>query len=202
MKTKKKAPKQGRSQFTVDAILEGAARILEGRVKENFTTNKVAEIAGVSVGSLYQYFKNKESIVEDLLFKKLSQNLNELFETKKLTGEITEEIFIETIVRQQFELWQKRETLSRNIIKWAPKVIEPKFFLDNDDKIISYLKEKKVEYKLERIKKENIEVALMMSINVIRFTILTYFTSDNKYDSEELISEAVKMIQAYLIQEK
>lgn len=36
MKTKKVKPKQARSQFTVDAILEGAARILEGRAKVNF----------------------------------------------------------------------------------------------------------------------------------------------------------------------
>jgi AcrR family transcriptional regulator len=53
--------------------VEAAARILNGEKKENFTTNKIAEVAGVSIGSLYQYFKNKESIIEDILLRKVQK---------------------------------------------------------------------------------------------------------------------------------
>lgn len=55
-----------RSQFgtaTVDAILSAVERILERDGMERLTTNHIAELAGVSIGSLYQYFPNKESLI-------------------------------------------------------------------------------------------------------------------------------------------
>lgn len=62
----RKTARQTRSVHTVDCILEAAARILEeGRV-EHYNTNAIAERAGVSVGSLYQYFPNKDAITAEL----------------------------------------------------------------------------------------------------------------------------------------
>lgn len=63
----RKRPRQARSAATVDAILEAAARILETRGPDGYTTNAVAELAGVSIGSLYQYFPNKEALVGALI---------------------------------------------------------------------------------------------------------------------------------------
>lgn len=60
----RKAPRQARSRATVDAILEAAARILASGGAAAFSTNQVAEAAGVSIGSLYQYFPDKHAIVE------------------------------------------------------------------------------------------------------------------------------------------
>lgn len=59
----RKSATQARSRATVDALVEATARIL---VKEGFdkaSTNRIAEVAGVSVGSLYQYFPSKEALV-------------------------------------------------------------------------------------------------------------------------------------------
>lgn len=59
----RKHASQARSRATVDALVEATARIL---VKEGFdrtSTNRIAEAAGVSVGSLYQYFPSKEALV-------------------------------------------------------------------------------------------------------------------------------------------
>lgn len=63
----RKQPRQARSSDTVEVILESAARILETEGLERVTTNRVAENAGVSVGSLYQYFPNKQSILAELV---------------------------------------------------------------------------------------------------------------------------------------
>jgi AcrR family transcriptional regulator len=63
----RKAPQQQRSRDTVDVILAATARVL---VKEGFdhaSTNRIAEAAGVSIGSLYQYFPSKESLVAALI---------------------------------------------------------------------------------------------------------------------------------------
>jgi AcrR family transcriptional regulator len=59
----RKQPKQQRSTELVDAILQAAIRVLEREGASAFTTIRVAEQAGVSVGSLYQYFPNKQSIL-------------------------------------------------------------------------------------------------------------------------------------------
>lgn len=61
-----KRPQQERSRATVEAILTAATHILCEEIAANFTTNKVAEEAGVSIGSLYQYFPNKEALLKEI----------------------------------------------------------------------------------------------------------------------------------------
>jgi AcrR family transcriptional regulator len=62
----RKRPAQERSKETVRAILEAAARILRKDGYEGTNVNRVAELAGVSVGSLYQYFPSKEALVAEV----------------------------------------------------------------------------------------------------------------------------------------
>lgn len=59
----RKQPKQSRSNELVTAILEAAAQVLAKEGAQRFTTARVAEKAGVSIGSLYQYFPNKAAIL-------------------------------------------------------------------------------------------------------------------------------------------
>jgi AcrR family transcriptional regulator len=65
----RKAPRQRRSQSTVEVILAAAARVLSRDSLTGFNTNRVAAVAGVSVGSLYQYFPNKASMVAALIVR-------------------------------------------------------------------------------------------------------------------------------------
>jgi AcrR family transcriptional regulator len=58
--------------------LEAAARILEQRGFPGFNTNAVAGLAGVSIGSLYQYFPNKDALVVALIERETAVLLNEL----------------------------------------------------------------------------------------------------------------------------
>jgi AcrR family transcriptional regulator len=60
----RKEPRQARARATTDAILDAAAHILGERGWAGLTTNAVAEVAGVSIGSLYQYFPNKLALIE------------------------------------------------------------------------------------------------------------------------------------------
>jgi AcrR family transcriptional regulator len=59
----RKAPQQARSNGLVTAVLGAAVQVLETEGAQRFTTARVAERAGVSVGSLYQYFPNKAAIL-------------------------------------------------------------------------------------------------------------------------------------------
>jgi AcrR family transcriptional regulator len=63
----RKKPSQSRSAKTVDTILEGAARILEQHGFEGYTTNEIATRAGVSIGSLYQYFPTRDAVTIALI---------------------------------------------------------------------------------------------------------------------------------------
>lgn len=54
---------QQRSRATVDALVEATARILVREGFDKASTNRIAEVAGVSIGSLYQYFPGKEALV-------------------------------------------------------------------------------------------------------------------------------------------
>lgn len=72
----RKEPRQERSRATVDAVIHAAARILSDHGWAGFTTNRVAETAGVSIGSLYQYFPDKISIVEAVRHRHLEDCLS------------------------------------------------------------------------------------------------------------------------------
>lgn len=63
----RKTPRQERSAATVAAILESAAHILEAGGFDGYTTNAVAARAGVSIGSVYQYFPNRDSVTRALI---------------------------------------------------------------------------------------------------------------------------------------
>lgn len=79
----RKRPRQARSVATFEAILEAAARILESLGFAGFNTNAVAELAGVSIGSLYQYFPSKESLIVELIRRERAQLSNHIAEAIK-----------------------------------------------------------------------------------------------------------------------
>jgi AcrR family transcriptional regulator len=74
----RKIPRQVRAQVTVSAILEATAHILAESGYEALTTNHVAHKAGVSIGSLYQYFPSKEALVGELMDRHCDR-MNALF---------------------------------------------------------------------------------------------------------------------------
>lgn len=65
----RKTPQQKRSREMVGRLLDATATLLAERGLDNTTTNHVAERAGVSIGSLYQYFPDKDALIEALLVR-------------------------------------------------------------------------------------------------------------------------------------
>lgn len=72
MSRPRKTPSQQRSRFTYDTILEAAARVFDEEGM-SATTNRIAERAGVSVGSLYQYFPNKQALLHELALRHIDR---------------------------------------------------------------------------------------------------------------------------------
>lgn len=67
MEIRRRKPSQARSRRAVEAIIQASAQVLELRGYQGATTNRIAERAGVSVGTLYQYFTNKDEIFNALI---------------------------------------------------------------------------------------------------------------------------------------
>ena len=111
----RKQPKQARSTELIAIILEAAAQVLAKEGAQRFTTARVAEKAGVSVGSLYQYFPNKAAI----LFRLQS---DEWLQTTDLLRRILEDderpplerlrVLVHAFVRSECEEAQMRVALS------------------------------------------------------------------------------------------
>ncbi len=71
----RRVPRQERSRILVDCIRIAAAEILKKDGPKALTTNNIAARAGVSIGSLYQYFANKEQILEEVFRERANRNL-------------------------------------------------------------------------------------------------------------------------------
>lgn len=73
--TPRKLPKQSRSRDSVEAILQAAAQVFERHGYAAGTTNRIAARAGVSIGTLYQYFPNKDAILVALVREHLAEGI-------------------------------------------------------------------------------------------------------------------------------
>ena len=103
----RKQPLQGRSRETFGAILEATARILETEGLEAANTNAIAARAGVSIGSLYQYFPDKAAIFAELI-RQAESGLGDMLEIllARTAGQALEErlrLLVKAGVAQQME---------------------------------------------------------------------------------------------------
>ena len=111
----RKRPRQARSVATFEAVLEAAARILESLGFAGFNTNAVAELAGVSIGSLYQYFPSKDALIVELMRReraKLSKRIVEAIQQSDAT-DLKEKLklIIQAAVQHQLSRRQLSRTL-------------------------------------------------------------------------------------------
>ncbi|QEL26786.1 TetR/AcrR family transcriptional regulator [Bosea sp. F3-2] len=114
----RKQPRQARSRATVEAVIEAGARVLSEQGWTGFTTNKVAEAAGVSIGSLYQYFPDKVSLVDAIRRKHLDDSLNAV--RNALATELPLAAFVETLVSNIVEAHGTHPGLHRVLLDEAP----------------------------------------------------------------------------------
>jgi len=65
-KSRRRQPQQNRARQTVEAVLDAVVRVPKREGVRAVTTNRIAEVAGVSIGSVYQYFPDKQAILVGL----------------------------------------------------------------------------------------------------------------------------------------
>jgi AcrR family transcriptional regulator len=118
----RKKPRQQRSQATVDAILDATARVLCSTGYDRASTNRIAMAAGVSVGSLYQYFPSKEALVAALVERHVAQ-MKGLVKAK--LAEVATAPLAEacrTMIEAMFEAHAVDPRLHKVLIEQVPRV--------------------------------------------------------------------------------
>lgn len=111
----KKLPQQERSRAMVGSILEAATRILNSRPLRETTTNHIASVAGVGIGSLYQYFESKEAIVQCLLNQHREDSLALADEVlREAAGSVAERY--RTMMRELLAVHERARMLHLNFL--------------------------------------------------------------------------------------
>ncbi|PRX96058.1 TetR/AcrR family transcriptional regulator [Allonocardiopsis opalescens] len=126
MSTPRKRPRQQRSKETVAAILEAAAQLFGRHGYTATTTNRVAERAGVSIGSLYQYFPNKDALLTALAEEHLAEAVQVLDQALDACARERPDLpgLVSGLVGAVAELHTGRPRLHRLLFDQAPRVPE------------------------------------------------------------------------------
>jgi AcrR family transcriptional regulator len=197
----RKVASQERSRATVDALVEATARIL---VKEGFdkaSTNRIAEVAGVSVGSLYQYFPSKEALVAAVI----ERHQQEIVQTVR--GELAEvlvqpvEKAIRKLVAVALRAHRVDPKLHRVLAEQIPRVGELEkletFNRDNYTLFRTYLESHRDELRVG-----DLELASFVCVTSIEALTHNAVLHHPKMISDErleaLIDETTRLVTGYL----
>jgi AcrR family transcriptional regulator len=197
----RKIASQERARATVDALVEATARIL---VKEGFdkaSTNHIAEVAGVSIGSLYQYFPSKEALVAAVI----ERHQQEIMQTVR--GELAEvlvqpvEKAVRKLVAVAVEAHRVDPVLHRVLAEQIPRV-------GKLDKLETFNRENYALFRtyLERHRDElhvdDLELASFICVTSIEAlthnAVLHYSKVLSDEAMEALIDEGARLVTGYL----
>lgn len=118
-------PKQERSRETVEAILGATALVLEREGYDRATTRRISEVAGVSVGSLYQFFPNKESLVVALYERHLGDLISAFGSRFEASARVPLPEAVRSLVGAALELHAVDPDLHRVLVEQIPRSGRP-----------------------------------------------------------------------------
>lgn len=120
-KKRVRKPVQRRSEATVDTILEAAAQVFRVHGAKGATTNRIAERAGVSIGSLYQYFPNKEALLIALMERHIGSSIAMLGDVLQRSANASPRERVHAAVACVLDIHMEDPDLHRVIFEEAPR---------------------------------------------------------------------------------
>lgn len=183
----------------VDSLIEATARTIARHGLDGTTTPLIAETAGVSVGSLYQYFDDKDALISALL-EKLARDLTQLFNSQI---SFDTEANIHEVVRKAIQLgiifMNSNEGLYLELVRnWhrlpTERVAEVLERHVMDIGRLFFLKHYR-DYPVE-----NLQVRLFISLNSILFTMVRMISQENVLlKQEDIVEGLTEMVAGYLM---
>jgi AcrR family transcriptional regulator len=195
----RKNPKQSRSRSLVDSAVEAAARVLSRLGYDATSTNRVAETAGISIGSLYQYFPNKDALIGAVIDRQLDNYMRKLEEDFAGIPNLSPIQGIEIVIRHLVSAYMGNRKLLAVIFEQLPRVQRMKNILHARRHGMKLVKEA-FERNRSILKVSDIDRASYVIVNAVMGVLLTAIVDDQLTMSEEEIStELIEMIQGYVL---
>jgi AcrR family transcriptional regulator len=117
----RKSASQERSRLTVDALLEATARVLMKEGYDRASTNKIAAVAGVSIGSLYQYFPSKEALVAAVIDRHMHEMLQVVRDALVKVATRPIEVAARELVSVMLDAHRVNPKLHRVLVEQTPR---------------------------------------------------------------------------------
>jgi AcrR family transcriptional regulator len=198
-KTTRKKPNQERAKATVEAILTATARVLIKDGYDGASTNRIAAAAGVSIGSLYQYFPSKEALVGTLLDRHMAQMVSVFEETVERIADAPLEVATRELVKAMILAHAIDPKLHKIFAEQLPRHGR----LQRIGEIERYVADRLrvyLEIHRESIRPKNLDLAIFLLVQLVESaghgTILGLRTH---FDPEELAREVSEICLAYLV---
>lgn len=199
-KTARKSPKQDRSRATVETILDGFVRVLDQEDGSSASTSRIAEAAGVSVGSLYQYFENRDAILDALQDREFER-------ARKMVEECLREVFSSerdlafAIITRLLALYRAAPGLHRVLAIDGLRVTPTERVLAFDRRMVEMLR---VFFEMTsfRVKRKNKHAAAFLLYHCVRATMLATILEEPAGISDDaLVRELTDLIVSHLTSE-
>ncbi|HET8705797.1 MAG TPA: TetR/AcrR family transcriptional regulator [Pseudomonadales bacterium] len=197
----KKRPVQQRSRMMVNSIVDAACQLIASEGLDALTTNRVAEMAGISNGSLYQYFYDRADLIEAVL-EKVSLDATQMF-NRQLSSVETQTIDVRALSKLALMLslaFLRSNDLYPELIRnWHRLPIHRLF-----DPIVQYLANLARTYLLQHTDKyslDHLQTKLYVIINSVIFTMIRFLREDNPLLKEEEIIECLANMVELVLRE-
>ncbi len=157
----RKLPQQDRSRLTVEAILEATTHILTEEGYDKANTNRIAERAGISIGSLYQYFPNKESLMAALMDQH-SNEIAALVESKlQNLFDVPPEVAIPELIKAVIAAHAIDPCLHQVLSEEIPRSERPQQMQTADERIAELLRTYLTRWR-DRISPQNLDITVFI----------------------------------------
>ena len=195
--TPRKQPKQERSQATVEAILTATAHILVESGLDAFTTNRVAQLAGVSIGSLYQYFPNKKALLFALAQNHAEQMLQLAQEHLTNVEDLTIAEVIRQILRAAIASHSNKPRLHQVLHE---QMSRDQVMLIGAESQMEQLLRSFLEQRRDQLKPENLDLTVFIISRTIESLIQRAILDRPQWlESGELELELTRLLSEYLV---
>jgi AcrR family transcriptional regulator len=198
----RKLPNQERAKATVTAILDATARILADDGFEAVNTNRVAEVAGVSVGSLYQYFPNKAALVGAVAVRHTEAMAAVVAAGVRAAAGDDLPDLVRTLIRSTMQAHAENPKLRRAIIEELPRIGRPARIAELKQDILQSVVAL-LSARRSRIKVKDIAMAAFVIVNTVEH--LTHVAQTAGYGARELgrlERELNELVLAYLVRRR
>lgn len=200
--TPRKKPQQDRSRGTVDAILEATARVLVRDGYDRASTNRVAQEAGVSVGSLYQYFPSKEALVAALVDRHADAMMAVVRERIGALATTPLREAVHATIEAVFAAHNLEPALHRVFIEQLPRVgrLQRIRALETD---LAAVLAVAMSARAGELRRQNHELAALVVVHAVDALVhAAAFERPAGFRDEALIEELTDMVQRYLVRDE